>query len=64
MKLDTMTGTGRAIVSTPAIAQSEPTIFPHTPTGLGEGGDKCDVGISERPHKRHSLPVPGLPDHL
>lgn len=29
-----MTGTGRAMVSTPAIAHSEPTIFPHTPTGL------------------------------
>lgn len=29
-----MTGTGRAIVSTPAIAHKEPTIFPQTPTGL------------------------------
>lgn len=29
-----MTGTGRAIVSTPAMAHRDPTIFPHTPTGL------------------------------
>lgn len=29
-----MTGTGRAMVSTPAIAHNEPTILPHTPTGL------------------------------
>ena len=29
-----MTGTGRAIVSTPAMAHKDPTIFPHTPTGL------------------------------
>ena len=37
MKLDTMTGTGRAIVSTPAMAHRDPTIFPHTPTGLLRG---------------------------
>jgi hypothetical protein len=35
-----MTGTGRAIVSTPAMAHKDPTIFPHTPTGLEEMGDK------------------------
>lgn len=29
-----MTGTGRAIVSTPDIAQSDPTIFPHSVTGF------------------------------
>ena len=29
-----MTGTGRAMVSTPAMAHKDPTIFPHTPTGL------------------------------
>jgi len=29
-----MTGTGSAIVSTPAMAHSEPTSLPHTPTGL------------------------------
>jgi len=29
-----MTGTGSAMVSTPAIAHREPTIFPQTPTGL------------------------------
>ena len=36
---------------------------PHTHRPGGEGGDKLDVGISERPHKGHSLPVP-LSAHL
>jgi len=31
-----MTGTGRAMVRTPAMAHKEPTIFPQTPTGLKE----------------------------
>jgi len=31
-----MTGTGRAIVRTPAMAHKDPTILPHTPTGLNE----------------------------
>lgn len=29
-----MTGTGRAMVSTPAITHNEPTILPQKPTGL------------------------------
>lgn len=29
-----MTGTGSAIVNTPAIAHNDPTILPQTPTGL------------------------------
>lgn len=28
------------MVSTPAMAHSEPTILPHTPTGLGGGEDQ------------------------
>ena len=55
MKLDTMTGTGSAMVSTPAIAQSDPTILPQTPTGLkhrvwekrGTGGrEKAKISIT------------------
>jgi len=35
-----MTGTGRAMVNTPAIAHSEPMILPQTPTGLKCGTKK------------------------
>lgn len=38
-----MTGTGRAIVSTPAIAHKDPTILPHTPTGLLRRCRQCNV---------------------
>jgi hypothetical protein len=34
LKLLTITGTGSAMVSTPAMAHKDPTILPHTPTGL------------------------------
>jgi hypothetical protein len=35
-----MTGTGSAMVSTPAIAHSDPTILPQTPTGLQQSGQQ------------------------
>ena len=33
-------------------------LAPHTHRPGGEKGDKLDAGISERPHKGRSLPVP------
>ena len=48
----------------PQSRRANPRSCPTHPPAWGEGGDKCDVGISERPHKGHSLPVPGLPAHL
>ena len=45
-----MTGTGRAIVSTPAMAHKDPTIFPHTPTGLEK--QETQNGFYGRTQKR------------
>ena len=43
-------------------AERSHDLAPHTHRP-GGGRDKSDVGISERPHKGHSLPVPSdFPD--
>jgi hypothetical protein len=44
-----MTGTGSAMVSTPAIAHSEPTILPQTPTGLQQICQRYRITVQAKP---------------
>ena len=43
-----MTGTGSAMVSTPAMAHKDPTIFPHTPTGLRMGNELVEEFVPRK----------------
>jgi len=43
-----MTGTGSAMVSTPAIAHREPTILPQTPTGLQQIRHEYRITVQAR----------------
>ena len=43
-----MTGTGSAMVSTPAMAHKDPTIFPHTPTGLRMGNELVEEVVPRK----------------
>jgi len=45
-----MTGTGSAMVSTPAMAHKDPTIFPHTPTGLRMGNELVEEFLPRKHH--------------
>ena len=43
-----MTGTGSAMVNTPAMAHKDPTIFPHTPTGLRMGNELVEEVVPRK----------------
>ena len=43
-----MTGTGSAMVNTPAMAHKDPTIFPQTPTGLRMGNELVEEFVPRK----------------